>query len=254
MNAGRLIIEAKVKKKRLAVITLSKELSGEIMSLKDSLSRQSDKNFTWHIQIKAPLSKEAQKSLQKLVDSDVDVSVRIDQDSGIYDALNIAISKISEDYYLVVGEDDVLEMDAVRHVNMAIDQGSPDAITFPYIFGQTLIQPGRGRSYLRGPFSAFAGHAVSSVFRKDLHQEIGLYDTSYKIAADYKFMLSFLKASRNLEKGSYIMGIFSTSGVSGRNIAASGREAFRAKKEVYGLKLIDWLVFLLRLAKWRIKS
>lgn len=66
-------------------------------------------------------------------------------------------------------------------------------------------------------------------------EKIGLFDTSYRIAADYKQLLTLHWNDAKVGVSAKLIAVFADSGVSSKFRAQSAGEALRAKKELYQL-------------------
>jgi glycosyltransferase involved in cell wall biosynthesis len=125
-------------------------------------------------------------------------------DSGIYDAWNKAIERVSGDWLVFLGAGDQLASpDVLERVQARL--GALDAATGPLLaYGAVqLVSASRENrgvvgapwSECRGPFFAAARMIQhQGVFHhRDLFKRHGLFDASYKIAGDYEMLLRELK-------------------------------------------------------------
>jgi glycosyltransferase involved in cell wall biosynthesis len=137
-------------------------------------------------------------------------------DGGIYAALNKAVRLSSGACYMVLGCDDVLLPTAIE----ALMRHAPSGLV---VRGWAFHQhPRRGAMRTRA-------HSAGSLIHKSAHERFGLYDESYRIAADTKFLASAQRA------GTVVMtedmtGVFAAGGASG-NYAKSISEHARAMHE-----------------------
>jgi glycosyltransferase involved in cell wall biosynthesis len=118
------------------------------------------------------------------------------KDNGIYDALNIGISKANGQWLLVLGSDDLLsdENALLRAYNIIL----LDVTTPHFYYSDIFIKNKKkikikkyspinifNREYAGGPFF----HHQSVFFKRSSIIELGYFDITYKIHADYFLLL-----------------------------------------------------------------
>lgn len=148
-------------------------------------------------------------------------------DHGIYDAMNKGIDRTGGEYLLFLNAGDVLATpDTLQRVK--------DAMATPpdFIYGDSIEagnhRPARSHNHiLRGMFT----HHQAMFYRRRLIGNLR-YDTSYRIAADYKFTLSFLKKANAILYCPFPVCVFETGGVSQQLFRHGRREQFRARREL----------------------
>ena len=119
-------------------------------------------------------------------------------DKGLYDAMNKAWSMCTGDI-VAVCNDRLCKSDAVTKLVSAIERGGSDCIgahaDLVYMDGERIVRKwhmGEGR--ISGGW--MPGHPTLFLRRK-VYEQYGCYDISYRCAADYEFMVRFLKDERN---------------------------------------------------------
>lgn len=119
-------------------------------------------------------------------------------DNGLYDAMNKGWRMCSGDI-VAVCNDRFCTPDAVTKLVRAIEQGGEDCVgshaDLVYVDGERIVRTwhmGEGR--LRDGW--LPGHPTLFL-KRDIYEKYGVYDTGYKCAADYEFMVRFLKDGRN---------------------------------------------------------
>lgn len=148
-------------------------------------------------------------------------------DEGIADAFNKGIRRSRGEWIAVVNADDWLEPGAVRRVVAAID-GSSVVHGWQRVWledGSTEIHRPRLRAMLR-EMSLLHG---SCFVRRDLFDRYGLYDTSYRCAMDYEFLLRLYRSGERFRELPAVLVNVRPHGVSQRAWIDSRREARRAK-------------------------
>lgn len=119
-------------------------------------------------------------------------------DQGLYDAMNKALRMCSGDV-VAVCNDRLCRPDAVTKLVRAIEQGGEGCIgshaDLVYVEGERIVRTwhmGEGRladGWLPGHPTMF--------LKREIYEKYGFYDTGYKCAADYEFMVRFLKDEQN---------------------------------------------------------
>ncbi len=179
-------------------------------------------------------------------------------DSGIYDALNRALSRIQTPFYLVVGSDDSLDIDALQAIVAYLRSpaaSQPDVITFPVRMGDSI----RKRQPLwPSQFNVLqitSSHSVGTIIRSDLHDAHGPYDTRYQILADSLFLRRVQLAGGTFEHRDHpIPGRFSTNGVSRTNYGRLMLENYSYNVECGSSRVLQSIMLLVRLLAYRPRS
>ena len=129
-----------------------------------------------------------------------DFSVRwvSEPDGGLYDAMNKAF-RMSTGDVVAVCNDKLCKPNAVSKIVAALEQGGDGCVgahsDLVYVEGERVIRKwhmGQGRisqGWMPGHPTLF--------LRRRVYERYGLYDTSYRCAADYEFMVRFLKDEKN---------------------------------------------------------
>ncbi len=165
-------------------------------------------------------------------------------DKGVYDAQNKGLSKATGDYVLVLNSgDELADANVVADV-FAAQQHSD------IVYGNMIIVHPDGRRIkgcmpeqitLEHMLRDTLWHPVSFVKRSFLHQ-VGLYDTSYQIVADYEWFLRaiFLHHATltyvNRIIANFYLGGLSSDPVNRKNLA---RERRRAQISVLGEETVN---------------
>ena len=155
-----------------------------------------------------------------------------EKDSGIYDAWNKALDHARGEYVCFLGADDKLQSpDTISSIFDAIGNNEYELVT-----GRGRLIDPSGRSYheFGNPWNY---HKVARritichpgmLHRRDLFDRFGKYDTSYKIVADYDFLLRLPDNIRTLHIDSVFADI-ADGGISRQRRWKMLRERFRAQ-------------------------
>lgn len=119
-------------------------------------------------------------------------------DKGLYDAMNKAF-RMSAGDVIAVCNDKLCKSNAVSKMVAALEQGGADCVgvhaDLVYVEGERVIREWRmGQGRISEGW--MPGHPTLFL-RREVYETYGLYDTSYRCAADYEFMVRFLKEPEN---------------------------------------------------------
>jgi len=237
--------------KTISVITATYNAEKSINQLIQSLQNQSDKDFEWIVADGG--SNDGTLSLIKDA-SDLNVNLDSARDCGIYDALNRAVSLCTSDYYIVLGADDLLYQNSIFLFKEEIKK-SPGASFYCFALnegGFRIKKPKKGKFWLYGLGGECSGHAVSLVIRRSVHQRIGLYSTKYTICADQYLVGKAVKEELVFKRSDICVGEYGIEGFSAQNRLASLCESFLIKHELCEFKILQVLLFILRLIKFSV--
>lgn len=136
-------------------------------------------------------------------------------DNGIYDAMNKGIQKATGDIIGLLNADDWYEQGAIDVIVREFKRTDADVIG-----GETFFIDKKGKKRLRGniPLSQMwkgmmSGHQAIFITKK-AYDTYGLYDTSYKIAADYEIILRMYHRGAKIVIIDDILVNYSTTGIS----------------------------------------
>lgn len=162
------------------------------------------------------------------------------KDEGLYDAMNQGFRLSTGDIVAIFNER-FLEQDAVSRMVSAIEQGDKEGdcrymgahCDLYYMDGEKIVRKWKmGEGGIEQGW--MPGHPTLFL-KREIYEKYGLYNTKYKISADYEFMVRFLKDSSNklvyvpkVLVGMYYGGT-STSGL--QSYMQSLKEAHQALKE-----------------------
>lgn len=158
-------------------------------------------------------------------------------DAGIYNAMNKGIDLSQGRYLNIVGAGDWLEKDALLSAAQCIEK-NPDADAVYGILRMWSkdLEKSDDVQTLPGDLVHTPMQHPALYYRKLLHDKFGLYDESYKIAADYLFCLkAFYVGGSEVVAFDTIVDNYVLDGVSATNEDLCIKENIRARRS---LKLI----------------
>ena len=166
------------------------------------------------------------------------ISVRwvSEPDRGLYDAMNKAWSMCTGDI-VAVCNDRFCKPNAVTTLVHAIEQGGEDCIgahaDLVYVDGERVVRTWHmGEGKLSGGW--MPGHPTLFL-KRSVYERYGSYDIGYRCAADYEFMVRFLKDDKN--RLAYVPEVLiamfygGTSNAGLRNYLVSFKEGYMALKK-----------------------
>lgn len=168
-------------------------------------------------------------------------------DRGIYDGLNKGVERATGDVIAFLHSDDLYnDPDVITRVAEAFNSTGADAV-----YGDLIYTPKADTSKILRYWKScdftpdllkkgwMPAHPTFFV-RRELYERYGVFDTSFRIAADYDFMLRILSRgikTHYLPNVLYKMRVGGESNKSIRNIIQKSREDLRAlrKNEIGGV-------------------
>lgn len=177
-----------------------------------------------------------------------------EKDKGIYDAMNKGIAIATGDYVNFLNAGDTFFN---KQVLMRVAQETNNTVG-EIIYGQALH-----KSKTDGNVSFIKGKTItpSALFRNvpfchqalfvkyRLFQEIGVYDISYRVVADYEWMIRYYNVRKNTTKMHFIGEVlveYDTDGFSFKNITQGVSEKVRiAKHRFYGRYFVTGNLYFL---------
>lgn len=154
-------------------------------------------------------------------------------DKGIYDAMNKGIAHASGDIIGILNSDDWYKGDAVsktvrkiKETQAEITYGNMEMINTTGV--RQTWKPARDANPWQGmPWS----HPTVFVTKK-MYDEVGGFDTSYRIAADYKWLFERWIEGKKIVYIDAVITCFSTGGISNINNGETMTESIRVRREM----------------------
>ena len=177
------------------------------------------------------------------------------KDSGIYDALNLAIIESKGLYYLVVGSDDLLIKENIFRLLEKIDSFTNfDVISFPVMTIKGLVRVNKYLPISVNIKSLIASHSVGTLIKKNVHFKYGFYKPHYKILAD-SYFISLIKKNKILQLENIHLGTFSLNGISSKINIERIHEAFKYNINLNHNFFLQCVIVIVRyiilMTKWK---
>ena len=165
--------------------------------------------------------------------TDLEVKWVSEPDKGLYDAMNKAYRMCTGDI-IAVCNDRLCEKNAVALLVDAIEKSGKDCIgahsDLVYVEGERIVRTWHmGQGSIRQGW--MPGHPTLFL-KREIYEKYGEYDITYRCAADYEFMVRFLKDEKN--KLAYVPKVLismfygGTSNAGLRNYLVSFKEGYMA--------------------------
>ncbi len=157
-------------------------------------------------------------------------------DAGIYDAMNKGIEHATGEIIAILNSDDWYAPQAIsktvsvfKNSNADITYGNMEMV---YASGDRHVwHPGQEVK----PWEGMPWSHPTVFVKKSLYDECGGFDTSYRIAADYKWLFERWIEGKNFVYIDDVITHFSATGVSSVNTKESWEESIRVRQEIIDL-------------------
>lgn len=155
-------------------------------------------------------------------------------DDGLYDAMNKGVAAATGALVGTLNADDFYEADAVERAVEAWLAVPGTGV----VYGDLRTIDGQGvQKVLQTPESVTARqlqsdmtlHHPATFVASEVYAVLGAYDTRYRIAADYDFLLRCVDAGVLFTRAPAVLTNFSLGGVSNRAVRAADRESTRVR-------------------------
>lgn len=151
-----------------------------------------------------------------------------EKDSGIYNAMNKGIRISSGNIIGIIGSDDWYEKDALERINLEFEGNSNLKMTYGIL---RTVKNGKFNK-VEGNYHSFGIGQHPTVFlKKEIYDNISLFDESYRIAGDTALLLKLKKENIEFKFIDKIITNFTEEGISSTNFLNTKLEDTRAYYE-----------------------
>lgn len=185
---------------KFSIITASYNSLGTLPAAMESLFKQTHQEFEWIV-----VDGNSSDGTPAWLASQNDVRIRFisEPDSGIYEALNKGLAMSTGDVVGFLHADDLLaNEDVLSQVSATFQRDNCDGVygDLQYVRAddtQLILRDWRGRKFTMWQLEHGWMPAHPTLFiKRCLYVEHGGFDLSFRIAADYDFMLRLMKKSQ----------------------------------------------------------
>jgi hypothetical protein len=166
-------------------------------------------------------------------------------DTGIYNAMNIAL-KYAAEYYIVLGADDNLNVNTLKEVIKENTYKDSDINIFSVMKDRHILVPRKNSKIWYSISNVIASHSVGLIIKTNIHKKFGLYDETYKILADSKLLATAIIRGATINYDERILGNFSSTGVSSKLSWQRIFEAYRYNIEIGNKVFLQPVFFIFR--------
>jgi hypothetical protein len=197
------------KRKTLAIVTCTLNGDPAVTDTARSLLPQIDESVEWLIKN----SSEGLPDHMREIIACPGVNFVSEPDSSLYEGLNQAIVNITAEHFMVLGAGDVLMPGSINTILAAIRQ-------YPQVgsyFFALNSKANKDQIFFPTPerFDTQMGAAhPATIVKTDNCRQLGGFDCTYKIAADYDFMSRYLKTYTTFVKSNSVIVTFKGGGIS----------------------------------------
>ena len=188
--------------------------------------------------------------------ADIGSPARLHQgrDEGLYDAMNRGTELARGDYLLYLNSGDTLaEQQVLAEIGAVLAAERPDFLycdSFErQLDGEIRYKPSRPMKWL--PLGMISHHQAM-LFRRDVIEQNAIrYDLSYRIAADYDFVLHHVRASKSSHYLPRPICVFERGGTSYQKRHVARREQFHIRRTFYNSTVFAAAVYFMQ---WVLRS
>jgi glycosyltransferase involved in cell wall biosynthesis len=232
----------------VSVVTVTRNAANVLPRLIASLRAQADTCFDF-ILIDGASNDETWQLAQEA--RDIITYAKSEPDSGVYDALNKAITQVRTDFYLVMGADDILYRDAISNFKSAAQSTDADIIVADVKIGSRTRRGYHAKRAWLGHSAMITSHSVGMLIRTNLHDRFGKYPLCYPILADgYIVKTLCTNASVKTVSGGFLAGEFCDQGMSNRSFIRVLCETWQIQIDTGENRLVQYLLFQFRVLKY----
>jgi len=240
-----------MKKMKISLITATFNSANTISETIDSVRQQNFENLEYIIIDGAS----SDGTLEILKQHNDLISKLISQpDSGIYDALNKGLKNVSGDIVGFLHSDDILaDNNILAEINNLFETKNIDLLYGDLQYITNDLPPKIIRYWRSGDFSppllkkGWMPPHPTVYFKRDLIEKIGLFNTSFKISADYDWIVrSLTNPEIKVEYLPKVLVKMKTGGVSNRNLKKIFQKSYEDYKIIKQNKIGNFNTLILK--------
>lgn len=232
---------------RISIVTVCYNEAVGIQATLDSVANQTYRNIE-HIIKDGGSTDGTFDIIREYANNHSNVIADSSRDGGLYNGMNIGLSRCTGDYVIFCNAGDrFVSNDVIEQmVSRAEAEGLTDLVygdCASEVNGELMLRTAHGHRFIK--MGMPAAHEAM-LYKLSLLREHNIsYDTSYRIAADYKFTYEFVNAANTFAYIPIPIVVFAEGGVSTAHKWQGLMDANRVRKEVSGLSLCSRCAILL---------
>jgi len=243
-NPGRVFTHSA----QVAIITIVKNNEFGLETTLKSILRQSYEN--WELFIVVGESSDSTLDVaERFADSETRANVVIQEDSGIYEAMNLGSKKAAENskylIYMNAG-DQFRDSLSLNNLVQAIEKKKVGVIIGGYQIknGKTYSQNTGKLSQIRFTFTRRGGCHQSMIYSAKILKTLNYYNVDFRIASDHDLTLRAIKMSKGYRIPD-VVSIVEGNGISDNNLPELHKEKQEIRGEHFGRRSIITLIGIL---------
>ena len=208
---------------KISIITITYNSASSLQRALDSVQSQTYKDIE-HVIIDGASTDGTRKLIEAYAKQHKNVKWVSEKDNGIYDAINKGIRLATGDVIGFLHSDDMLySVDSIGQIAAALEQNQADVVygDLQYMRGNKVVR--RWKSNTFNPRALKYGwmppHPTVYV-RREVYQQVGEYDSWFRISADYDMILRIFTAGYNTHYIPEVLVCMETGGASNKNTKA----------------------------------
>lgn len=233
----------------LSVVTVSYNSEKTIARTFESIASQRNQTFEYVV-----VDGNSKDLTQHIISSNDRIDkLCIEDDQGVYDALNKGIRLTTGDYILILhSNDEFIDDNVISTIFESLNKANSDIHLFSVI--------AKGRIDRKIGIPKFSGYTVRFGFmpphtgwivKRSVFEKIGWYDTSFKICGDFEFWIRIMNSNLSFSTNKVFITEMSRGGLSTNGLTsylAVTKEMIRAlrKHKIKPFYLLLWLRGILK--------
>lgn len=208
---------------KISIITITYNSASSLQRALDSVQSQTYKDIE-HVIIDGASTDGTRKLIEAYAKQHKNVKWVSEKDNGIYDAINKGIRLATGDVIGFLHSDDMFySVDSIEQIAAAFEQNQADVVygDLQYMRGNKVVR--RWKSNTFNPRALKYGwmppHPTVYV-RREVYQQVGEYDSWFRISADYDMILRIFTAGYNTHYIPEVLVCMETGGASNKNTKA----------------------------------
>lgn len=177
-----------------------------------------------------------------------------ERDNGIVDAFNKGINKATGDIIGLVNSGDFLEPSSLKTVSEIFKNSNADIV-----YGNVQYWDQDKKEYIYKADHSLLPKFMSinhpAVFvKKEIYNQYGLFNDTYKVAMDYDLMLRFYSKGATFKYVDSVLSNMTLGGISDLNWQLAYRESFNIRKKYLGNSISLYISYLWQVLKRHISN
>jgi glycosyltransferase involved in cell wall biosynthesis len=170
----------------LTIITINFNNSTGLSNTIESVKRQTNKNFKYII-----IDGGSNIEDINIINNNLDIINEFisEKDNGIFDAMNKGIKKVITKHLMFLNSGDIFyDNDSVNLILNSVSNEF-DIIAFDLVIKSTTDKKYRYIAQFNDNFNHYAIPHLGSIFKREIFDKYGMYQTSYKIISDLLYAI-----------------------------------------------------------------